>query len=58
MNDQESEETFTNSGNIDDESINKQLLQIYLDQERRRKAQERKRKILEKWGYMWSCCFD
>lgn len=37
-------------------TINKQLRQIYLDQERRRKAHERRRQLLEKWGYLCSCC--
>lgn len=58
MSNQELEEITLNNENIVDENINKQLLQIYLDQERRRKAQDRKRKFLEKWGYIWSCCLD
>ncbi len=37
-------------------TINKQLQRIYLDQERRRRAQDRRRRFLQRWGYIWSSC--
>ena len=37
-------------------TINKQLRRIYKDQERRRNAEERRRKFMKKWGYICSCC--
>ena len=37
-------------------TLSKQLRQIYLDQKRRRNAQERKRRTLKKWVYICSCC--
>ena len=37
-------------------AINKQLRKLYLDQKRRRNAYDRRRRFLEKWGYVFSCC--
>ena len=37
-------------------TLNKQLRKIYLDQERRRKVQDKRRKFIEKWGCICSCC--
>ncbi len=34
----------------------KQLDQIYSDQEKRRKSQDRRKKFFKKWGYIFSCC--
>ncbi len=34
----------------------KQLDQIYSDQERRRKSQDRREKLLKKWRYIFGCC--
>ena len=41
---------------IREPTINKQLQRIYLDQERRRRAQDRRRRFLQRWGYICSCC--
>ena len=37
-------------------TLDKQMRRIYLDQKRRRKAQERRRRSLKKWIYIFSCC--
>ena len=50
------EETLESINIVRESTLNKQLRQIYLDQERRRKVQENKRKFLDKWGYVFSCC--
>lgn len=34
----------------------KQLKQIMEDQERRKKAQEKRITLLRKWGYIFGCC--
>ena len=37
-------------------TINKQLRKLYLDQKRRRSACEKRRRFMEKWIYICSCC--
>ena len=56
MNSQDSDEKIDYIDRIKEKTIKKQFRQIYLDQEIRRKAQERKDKFLEKWGYIFACC--
>lgn len=34
-------------------TLNEQLRRIYLDQKRRRKAQNKRRRFLKKWGYIF-----
>lgn len=41
---------------IREKTIKKQLRQIYLDQERRRRIEEKKNIFLEKWGCIFACC--
>jgi hypothetical protein len=35
--------------------LNRQLKKIYQEQRHRKKAQERRRKFLDKWGYVFAC---
>ena len=37
-------------------TLNQQFHRIYLDQKKRRKIQEKRRKAIQRWGYIISCC--
>lgn len=56
MNGNRRNEYFNSNDKGFETTLNKQLRRIYLDQKRRRKAQENRRRFLKKWGYICSCC--
>lgn len=50
------ENNYLDSGMAFETTLNKQLRRIYLDQKRRRNTQEKKRRTIKKWVYIFSCC--
>lgn len=37
-------------------TLQRQLHKIYMDQKKRREAQEKRKKFIKKWGFLISCC--
>jgi hypothetical protein len=37
-------------------TLQRQLHKIYLDQKKRREAQEKRKRFIRRWGFLISCC--
>ena len=55
MEDRQQREKIRKINIIREKTRKNQFNEIYLEQERIRTAQERKKKRIEKWGYMCAC---